>query len=725
MKRNCALALIAILTLITTASAQSLNPHVALQTSMGNIVIELYPDDSPVTVANFLDYVDSDFYIDLIFHRVVKSSEFSIIQGGGFDDNIVQKTPNDPIILESDNGLSNTPGTIAMARTTDPNSATSQFYFNVSDNSDIFDYVSPADPKYCVFGTAVSGLDVIDAINNVSVSTQNGYTNVPVTPVYITDVSRLGLDLVVVQPEATLYALSDAPIDVDITIQNLGTETAYNHNDPCTTFTIALYRVPTAEAEITDPCAQLLSQYYLLTLNGQTPYTDTISFNAPTPEDTYYLKAVVDDGNNVPEFVETNNITDAFTLIVEPNEPDLQIGTFETTTFYAEPNELVTIPVELLNEGGGVAVNASNPGDPFWTSLYISDDPCLTNPTLIADACSVELAGHTELTQELTFNAPTTVGTYYLYAVADDANDVLEPNELNNQSQTATLEVNWAANDVTVTSLYALPGASHDQDLFMIFGTFDTSDPNAMPSPAQMDTATYVTVSVGPYQATVPRGDFTKFSDTMYMYRAAPSGITYFLIDLYYGRFIIIGQSVDLAGLTAPIDFEISIVNYFGINNGYRGVDTVQEDVINGAAPLSIRFNKGIADTLSVTNYSLTTYRTYYTNHDTLSLIGQICSADEHPDIAQSALTLKWGTQSFTIPAGADGLRQIGNRSIFVFSNPVISGSQITFAYFDFENCYFRVAILEATSLLYPSQNLNLEFKQGSEVIFQDTVTVE
>lgn len=146
------------------------NPVVVMETSMGTIKIELNAEKAPVTVKNFLEYVDAKFYDGLTFHRVIRTF---MIQGGGFEPGLKdaksfddikakQKKTRAPIKNESGNGLSNTRGTIAMARTQDLDSATSQFYINVVDNSDKLD-----EPKYCVFGKVIEGMDVVDKIKDV------------------------------------------------------------------------------------------------------------------------------------------------------------------------------------------------------------------------------------------------------------------------------------------------------------------------------------------------------------------------------------------------------------------------------------------------------------------------------------------------------------------------------------------------------------------------------
>jgi len=147
------------------------NPIVVMETTMGVIEIELYPAEAPTTVENFLRYVEAGFYDGLCFHRVIDGF---VIQGGGFTPEGVFKTPSNPIKIESNNGLSNTNGTIAMARASDPNSATSQFYINVADNTGL-DYVDEKNPGYTVFGKVIKGMDTVMKISRVQTGTHEVY----------------------------------------------------------------------------------------------------------------------------------------------------------------------------------------------------------------------------------------------------------------------------------------------------------------------------------------------------------------------------------------------------------------------------------------------------------------------------------------------------------------------------------------------------------------------
>lgn len=160
------------------------DPQVTMVTSLGTIVLELHPAKAPISVNNFLKYTGDGFYSNLLFHRVVANF---VVQGGGFSSGPTAKTTTyAPIKLESNNGLSNLRGTVAMARLSDPNfdSATSQFFINVVDNL-FLNYASALQPQYAVFGKVVSGLEVVDAIKNVPTRTVSGFTNVPATDVVI------------------------------------------------------------------------------------------------------------------------------------------------------------------------------------------------------------------------------------------------------------------------------------------------------------------------------------------------------------------------------------------------------------------------------------------------------------------------------------------------------------------------------------------------------------
>ena len=154
---------------------------VKLETSMGNIVIELDEQAAPVTVKNFLGYVEAGFYDGVIFHRVIPGF---MIQGGGFTKQMAKKETRDPIVNEAQNGLSNMRGTVAMARTNDPNSATAQFFINHG-NNDFLNYIDDNKAGYAAFGKVTEGMEVVDAIASVETTTRNGMDDVPVEPVTI------------------------------------------------------------------------------------------------------------------------------------------------------------------------------------------------------------------------------------------------------------------------------------------------------------------------------------------------------------------------------------------------------------------------------------------------------------------------------------------------------------------------------------------------------------
>ena len=175
--------LLAILSLSVHAEGDNALPQVKLVTNHGDILIELNEDKAPNTVANFLSYVEDGFYDGTIFHRVIENF---MIQGGGFTEDFVQKTPKAPIKNEANNGLSNVKGSIAMARTGDPHSATAQFFINTVDN-DFLDFRGKNGPAwgYAVFGRVVEGMDVVDAIRSVSTGNKGPHQDVPTENVVI------------------------------------------------------------------------------------------------------------------------------------------------------------------------------------------------------------------------------------------------------------------------------------------------------------------------------------------------------------------------------------------------------------------------------------------------------------------------------------------------------------------------------------------------------------
>lgn len=172
----------------STASAlPAAFPKVEIQTNLGAITLELRPDRAPVTVENFLRYVASGHYNGTIFHRVINGF---MIQGGGFDAEMKQKTTLAPIKLESQNGLRNQLGTVAMARTGAPDSATAQFFINVVDNPNL-DFPRPDGNGYAVFGRVISGLETVNKIKAVPVENRGPHQNVPQQPVLIQSVTLI------------------------------------------------------------------------------------------------------------------------------------------------------------------------------------------------------------------------------------------------------------------------------------------------------------------------------------------------------------------------------------------------------------------------------------------------------------------------------------------------------------------------------------------------------
>ena len=164
------------------------NPLVLLETSSGDILIELFPGEAPKTVDNFLAYVDSGFYENTLFHRVIKGF---MIQGGGYGPRMDEKPTREPIENEADNGLKNDRGTLAMARTSEPHSASAQFFINLADN----DFLNHTEKNvqgwgYCVFGRVSEGMEVVDAIAKVKTGAKGAHDDVPVDMVLLTSAGR-------------------------------------------------------------------------------------------------------------------------------------------------------------------------------------------------------------------------------------------------------------------------------------------------------------------------------------------------------------------------------------------------------------------------------------------------------------------------------------------------------------------------------------------------------
>lgn len=191
--KKALILLLALCFVVTSVSAfaqnTAKNTKVLISTSMGDIEVELYADKAPETVKNFMDYVKSGFYDGLIFHRVIKGF---MIQGGGFNADMKEKATKAPIKIESSNGLKNERGTLAMARTNVPDSATSQFFINHADNP-FLNYKAPtqAGYGYAVFGKVIKGMDVVDKIAFVETATKGPHQDVPATAVTIKSIKEI------------------------------------------------------------------------------------------------------------------------------------------------------------------------------------------------------------------------------------------------------------------------------------------------------------------------------------------------------------------------------------------------------------------------------------------------------------------------------------------------------------------------------------------------------
>ncbi len=179
---RCLQSIALLVPLLSANVALGANPEVVFDTTYGKFTVELYEDRAPITVKNFLQYVDDKHYDGTIFHRV--KADF-MIQGGGFEPGLKERKTRDPIKNESDNGLKNNRGTIAMARMQDPNSATAQFYINVIDNPKLDEL------HYCVFGRVKGGMEVVDKIRKVRTADIKGQQWVPVEDIVIKSVRRL------------------------------------------------------------------------------------------------------------------------------------------------------------------------------------------------------------------------------------------------------------------------------------------------------------------------------------------------------------------------------------------------------------------------------------------------------------------------------------------------------------------------------------------------------
>ena len=442
------------------------NAIVELETSFGDILLELQAAEvSPVTVANFLWYVDSDFYDGLIFHRVIQGF---MIQGGGFDPSLVKKEPNEPIINESYNGLVNLRGTLAMARTSEPNSATSEFYINHVDNSDLDPDPNAATVSqhagYCVFGRVLDGMAVVDAIAATPTHPVGGQQDMPIDTVLIERARRVPVlvDVSLSDPNSdAILAHMSSEVLLSVRIENAG-QAAF---DPVAGETPSALTFLLGESGMgaDDPNLEVVAELDLSTLAPNEVVLETVTFTAPAQRGGYVLYY----GDNDPNVAGGFKLSDAMrqtavAFSAEPNAPDLLIGEPESLEIHAWLDEMVAPPITVENAGGATAQAAAG----FRMAWYMSTDPNFAddpnvsddrnfpehdpNAELVAQYSLLSLAAGASHVAAPGFAAPSTAGVYYLRSRADDGNDVLEYDESNNFGATVTLVVEPNAPDLIV-----------------------------------------------------------------------------------------------------------------------------------------------------------------------------------------------------------------------------------------------------------------------------------
>jgi len=723
MLRQFVLSVSLFMAVAAPAAATDVKPQVYLETSMGVITLEVNLTKTPVTVANFHSYIDERFYDDLIFHRVMENF---MIQGGGFSQSLVQKTPHASIINESSNGLSNVRGTIAMARTTDPASATSQFYINQVDNTSL-DKANYSDGYgYCVFGNVLTGLDIVDDIAAVATSTQSGMNDVPVTPVIIERVRRMVLDTYVGNSTTTsLSGLPGASHTLSITVENI-TGAAVS-----TAMTLTLYYTNSATTSSIPTTTSSFDSENFSTLAAHGMKTLNFSFTAPSTPGTYYIYPVAHAASDTAAFDAADMLLGPITLTVSTTKPDLLITDPTSTALSYEPNTLVSYPLTVKNNG---SLNAA-PGDAnevICMDVFISDDPCWADPCYWADTeidhlvsgdlVDVQtdftlnsLASLASQTRSLKFTSPSAVGTYYLVGFADSADVIDEESETNNYSTVVTLYNRYNASELEVTKCTVKAGKTAVSDSFSVKGTFKPA-----PAIARFENAETINVILGTYTAGVARSAFTKAGQVYTYSNANGSGMTFAVLDFGKGTFAINAERVSLKGSAAPLTFEIAFGNY-------RGADSVEEAVINGKKYMPFSFLEG-TDALRVDKWSVRSDGSYNYYNDVLKVQGCIATEVAAPALAGKELTIQWGTSSvktYVIPA----LLKKSGRNVFYYKGKEKTTTRQIKATFDFDKHVFSITVSKAYSVTVPTnsspQNFVIQFAADSSHTFNETVSVK
>lgn len=656
---------------------------VQIDTNHGEITLELYADLAPVTVNNFLGYVESDFYEGLIFHRVI---EDFMIQAGVYDPNLYladfgdvnfdlndpayYHSGNDPINLEVGADLDNLRGTVSMARTSDPDSATSQFFINVVDN----DSLNPSDDSdgYAVFGVVADGMDVVDDIKVVDIFTANDdpdiaaqFEALPQVPVIINQAT------VVRQFDTGSDDFSDVPFikatdGTTRTFAGLGTHAGQSYT----------HEFQEIEHLGVD-CMEWKQNAQLADIDSF-----TIVLAKDTTDAMWVFQYIVNEGEDDEKIIiDPNFISDA-----------VSFGDF------AEEN----IHFRLATGSH----NPNDPNDPVNTSTTGSGDDLITEQIVGFDVNLDHLPPFSEeliLVKRLKGQQTEVFDWRYYHGdtglILDMEDRQLEPNDTDIYGDGWFLEEpNSVMADSSIT-LKADKSRQNPWDSFNLTGTFDASQGDFIDS--------IILIQVGPWQCSIDTNDpaFKQSgSRAVYSYRGKPTGQekVNVKINLDKGTFRINARKINLSRLEDPIKVTIAVGDYHGVGvaqaKGPRGV------------PMA--YLLGYRDDMRFDNYI---YVSDNLRHNDWVVVDGSFSTDEGPiDLTEMEMNLSWGTSNFTIKP--EGFRQIGRSPRYVYHMP---GGILRSVVFDFQKCTYKV-LIKQRFISGPPRDFSVQIEDQNQVVLFD-----
>ena len=523
-------------------------------------------------------------------------------------------------------------------------------------------------------------------------------------------------DLLISEPEnLEIHAWLDEMVGPSITVENTGGAAAeaaggfrmawYMSTDPNFADDPNMSNDPNFPEH--DPNAQVVAEYSLLSLAAGESHVAAPGFAAPGEPGVYYLRSRADDGNDVLEYDETNNLGATIVLVVEPNAPDLIVLDPDERHIFSWTEATLDFPVTIENIGGVEA----EPEEEFTVQLYLAtdpnfspDDPC-TQAIAEASFTLAELAAGDSHTETVSFQLPNQAGRYYVRAAVDDGNDVLEFDETNNFSAAVMLTVD---NRIDTIRFTAQAGADPNTDSFSITGQLsDVTSAEAI-EPVTVD------IEIGTYRETI-------FLDGLdgagrgwkYDYRGEKGGITVAVFDMTDGGFKIVAKGISLYGTTDPVAVAISIGDYHA-----RG--EIIDELINRGKGIPFQFQFGLADMLRIDKFRHARFSSGG-NRASLRVQGRISFADGLIELTGKEVKVRY-LSTFTFEEDS-GLLPKGNRRVYTQRGKPATG-RLTTTIINLDECTFSIGIRRQSFLNLPPQTFTLKLLDGEDVIFDEEAQV-